>query len=297
MKVFYSDHHTFPVPPDHRFPVEKFALLHSSLLDQGVLTANDLIPSPPARHDQIIRAHTADYFNAVIGGTLDERILRQIGLPWSPDLVTRALASLGGTLAAAGTALEEGFSGNLGGGTHHARAAEGMGYCIFNDIAVASLELFASGRAKRIAVVDLDVHQGNGTAEILGNREDVFLLSLHGEKNYPYRRIPSTLDIDLPDGIRDDEYMEALEVGLEAVLAFQPQIVFYQAGVDPLAEDRLGRLSLSMQGLARRDRKVFSECHRRSIPLVLVMGGGYAQPIDLTVQAHVQTYRITREIF
>lgn len=297
MKVYYSDQYAFPVPPGHRFPVEKFALLHSSLLEQGVLMPSELFPSPPAMRNQIIRAHTPEYFEAFVNGTLDSHILRQIGLPWSPELVIRSLASLGGTLAAAGTAMEEGFSGNLGGGTHHARAAEGMGYCIFNDIAVASLDLLDSGRADRIAVVDLDVHQGNGTADILGTRENVFLLSLHGEKNYPYRRIPSTLDIDLPDGIRDDEYMDALERGLQAALSFRPQIVFYQAGVDPLAEDRLGRLNLSMQGLARRDRMVFSECRRRGIPLALLMGGGYALPIDLSVQAHVQTYRIAREIF
>jgi acetoin utilization deacetylase AcuC-like enzyme len=297
MKVFYSDNHTILLPPEHRFPIEKYARLRISLLEKGVLSAEELYPAQPATRDQIIRAHTVEYFDAVASGTLDARIIRQIGLPLSPELFARSMASVGGTLAASRAALVDGFSGNLAGGTHHALAGEGMGYCVFNDLAVASLDLLADGRVERITIVDLDVHQGNGTAAILGKRKEVFLLSLHGEKNYPYRRVPSTLDIGLPDCSGDDEYMAALETGLEAAMAFEPQIVFYQAGVDPLNEDRLGRLSLSMQGLARRDRRVLGECRRRGIPVVLVMGGGYARPIDLTVQAHVQTYQAAKEIF
>lgn len=297
MKVFYSDHYTVALPPDHRFPIAKYARLRQALLEQHILTPEELFPSLPATRQQILKAHTAEYFDAVASGSLERRIVRQIGLPWSPELFARSLASVGGTLDASRQALEDGFSGNLAGGTHHALAGEGMGYCVFNDLAVAALALLDEHKVARIAVVDLDVHQGNGTAAILGNREEVFLLSLHGAKNYPYRRTPSTLDIDLPDCSGDKEYLEALEEGLAAALAFEPEIVFYQAGVDPLNEDRLGRLSLSMQGLAQRDRRVLEECYAREIPVVLVMGGGYANPIELTVQAHAQTYRAAKEIY
>ncbi|MCC6146444.1 MAG: histone deacetylase [Anaerolineaceae bacterium] len=297
MKVFYSDHFTVALPPGHRFPIKKYARLRQALLEEDVLSPAELFPSPLASRQQILRAHTADYYDAVAAGTLDTRIVRQTGLPWSPELFRRSLASVGGTLTAAYQALAAGFSGNLAGGTHHALAGEGMGYCVFNDLAVAVLDLLAADKLQRLAVIDLDVHQGNGTAAILNGRPEVFLLSLHGAKNYPYRRSPSTLDIDLPDCCGDEEYMDALEEGLEAVLAFDPQFVFYQAGVDPLNEDRLGRLSLSMEGLERRDRRVFEACHSRKIPLALVMGGGYAEPVELTVQAHVQTYRVAKQVY
>lgn len=297
VKIFYSDHYTVTLPPEHRFPMEKYARLRQALLAQNILIPEELFPSPPATRQQILRAHTAEYFDAVASGNLEARIIRQIGLPWSPELFERSLASVGGTLAASRQALVDRISGNLAGGTHHALAGEGMGYCVFNDLAVAALALLEEDKAARITIVDLDVHQGNGTAAILGNRKEVFLLSLHGAKNYPYRRTPSTLDIDLPDCSGDKEYLEALEEGLAAALAFGPQIVFYQAGVDPLNEDRLGRLSLSMQGLEQRDRRVLEECRARGIPVVLVMGGGYANPIELTVQAHVQTYRVAKQVY
>jgi|YNPBryantNP2012_1023418.scaffolds.fasta_scaffold05606_4 acetoin utilization deacetylase AcuC-like enzyme len=267
------------------------------LLQGSVLSPNELQPAQPASREQVTLAHTAEYLDALLCGQIDPRIMRQIGLPWSEALIQRSLASLGGSLAAAEEALHSGIAGNLGGGTHHALAGEGMGFCVFNDLAVVTLYLLKNQRVERIAIVDLDVHQGNGTAAILGGLPQVFLLSLHGEKNYPFRKIPSTLDIGLPDHTGDLEYLAALERGLEAVFAFRPQIVLYQAGVDVLAEDRLGRLNLTMAGVKERDRVVLSECYKRSIPVVLVMGGGYAVPIERTAQAHVQTYRVAKEIY
>jgi acetoin utilization deacetylase AcuC-like enzyme len=295
--VFYSDHYTVDLPPGHRFPIIKYALTRQMLLQEGVLSPDELHPAQPASREQITLAHTAEYLDALLSGQIDPRIMRQIGLPWSEALVRRSLASVGGSLAAAEQALRNGIAGNLGGGTHHALAGEGMGFCVFNDLAVVALNLLTNRRVERVAIVDLDVHQGNGTAAILGSLPQVFLLSLHGDKNYPFRKVPSTLDIGLPDNTDDAEYLAALERGLEAVFAFRPQIVLYQAGVDVLKEDRLGRLNLTMAGVKERDRLVLSECYRRSIPVVLVMGGGYAVPIERTAQAHVQTYCVAKEIY
>ncbi|NPV86261.1 MAG: histone deacetylase [Anaerolineae bacterium] len=297
MKVFYADHIRFPLPAGHRFPAQKYALLRGELLRQGILQPNELYAAEPVAEENLLLAHTPEYVQAVRTGSLDARVQRQIGLPWSAELAQRSRASVGGSLQAARAALQEGIAGNLGGGTHHAMAHEGMGFCVFNDLAVVSLVLLQQHEAERVAVVDLDVHQGNGTAAILGSRQDVFLFSMHGANNYPLHKVPSTLDVDLLDDTGDEAYLEALDGGLAAVFAFQPQIVLYQAGVDALEQDRLGRLSLSMEGLARRDRLVIQGCRQRGIPIVLLMGGGYAEPIQLTVQAHVQTYRVAKEVF
>ena len=203
---------------------------------------------------------------------------------------------MGGSLAAAREALASGISGNLAGGTHHATAGECAGFCMFNDLAVVALTLLRDRVVERIAIVDLDVHQGNGSASILNGHPEVFTFSLHGRNNYPFRKVPSSLDIGLEDGADDDTYLSALAVGLKAVFAFEPELVLYLAGVDPLDTDRLGRLAVSMDGLARRDRLVMEECLQRAIPMALVLGGGYTEPIDLTVQAHVQTFRVARSL-
>lgn len=297
LHVYHFDGTSLPLPEGHRFPHEKYPRLRQALVDQGVLHPREMLPSPPASRDDLLLAHTTGYVDSILDGTADPKMMRQIGLPWSTELVQRSLVSVGGTVAAGHAALQDGIAGNLGGGTHHACAGEGAGFCVFNDIAVAFLKLRAGGRIQRAAVVDLDVHQGNGTAAILGGRADVFLLSIHGQKNYPFRKVPSTLDIDLPDGAGDDAYLSALRGALDSVLAFDPELIFYQAGVDPLEADRLGRLSLSMDGLARRDRLVIETARNAEIPLALTMGGGYARPIDLTVQAHVQTYRILKNVW
>jgi acetoin utilization deacetylase AcuC-like enzyme len=297
VKVFYSDHHQIELPPNHRFPIEKYRLLRAGLLEQGILFPNDMVQSPLATRDVVTLAHTPAYFDAIFTGNVDPKVMRQIGLPWSEALVKRSLASVGGAICAAEEALTSSISGNLAGGTHHALAAEGQGFCVFNDLAVVVLHLLHRNLVRRAAIIDLDVHQGNGTSAILGSRPDVFIFSMHGEKNYPFRKVPSTLDIGLPDGAGDTDYLFALKRALPAVLAFKPDIILYQAGVDPLQEDRLGRLSLSLGGLAERDYLVLSLAKQHNIPISLAMGGGYARPIQPTVDAHIQTYRIAAEVF
>lgn len=270
-------------------------MLRHELLRQQILEPSELTLAEPVDEAVLTLAHTPVYVRAVMEGTLDPRQIREIGLPWSPELVQRSRASVGGTLQAALAALNDGLAGNLAGGTHHASSGGGQGFCVFNDLAVTARWLLNNGRIGRIAVIDLDVHQGNGTAEILNSDRRVFLFSMHGEKNFPFRRTPSTLDIDLPDETGDELYLETLESALEQVFQFQPEIVLYQGGVDPLAADRLGRMALTFDGLARRDRMVLEACSAAGVPVTLTLGGGYARPIDLTVQAHVQTYRIAKE--
>ncbi|MDT8899017.1 histone deacetylase [Thermanaerothrix sp. 4228-RoL] len=296
MHIFYSDHCEFPLPPGHRFPAEKYRLLREALLQQDIIPPARFHPAEPIPLDLLALAHTPAYIQAVLEGTLPSQIERQIGLPWSPELAQRSLLSVGGTWQAAQHALRDGLSGNLAGGTHHALADQGMGFCVFNDAAVTAIALLEHGWVHRIAVVDLDVHQGNGTAAILGPYSQIFTLSLHGEKNYPFRKVPSTLDIGLPDHCDDATYLAALDEGIKAVLNFRPQIVLYLAGADPLAADRLGRLDLTLEGLAQRDRMVLDACSAHNIPVVLVMAGGYAQPIELTVEAHLQTYVLAQNI-
>ena len=247
--------------------------------------------APLATAEQAELAHDPAYVRGFMKGTLTDREIRRIGFPYSEFLVRRTMASLGGTLAAANTAMVRGISGCLAGGTHHAARAEGSGFCVFNDIAVG---IKALGR--RAAVIDLDVHQGDGTAGIFAGDESVFTFSIHGANNFPFRKQHSSLDIALPDGTGDDEYLEALETALPRVFAFQPEVIFYQAGVDALASDKLGRLSMTPQGMARRDSIVFREVRQRRIPLVITLGGGYSEPIELTVAAQVNTFRLAGSI-
>lgn len=297
MKVFYTDKYTVELPEGHRFPMEKYRLVRESLLKESVLALNELYEPEVVSPEVVTLAHTRKYVESICSGTIDPKAMRKIGFPWSPSLVTRSLASLGGALCAARQALESGVSGNLAGGTHHALINSGEGFCVFNDIAVAILYLLKHKKIRRAAIVDLDVHQGNGNSAILGDREDIFIFSMHGEKNYPLRKVPSTLDIGLADDTSDDEYLNLLKDALPKVFNFHPDIVFFQAGVDPLKEDTLGRLALSKAGLEERDRLVLSECQKRNIPISLALGGGYAKPIALTVEAHTQTYKVVKEIF
>ena len=223
--------------------------------------------------------------------------MRRIGFPWSEQLARRTLASVGGTLAAAEDALATGFGGNLAGGTHHASRAQGSGFCVFNDLAVAILALRRSERVRRAAVLDLDVHQGDGTASIFSPDEEVLTISLHGENNFPFRKQRSRIDVGLPDGTGDEEYLSRLRDVLPSLLEFRPQIVFYQSGVDGLAGDRLGRLALSHEGLMQRDREVFEISRLHDIPVVVTLGGGYAGPIARTVEAHANTFRMAAAVF
>ncbi|MEO5931191.1 MAG: histone deacetylase, partial [Candidatus Kapaibacterium sp.] len=251
MTIFYSDSYTVPLPPDHRFPMEKYRLLRDALLDARILLPDELHEARPVDREMLLVAHTAEYVNRFCEGSIDPRAVRRIGIPWSERFVMRSLASVGGTLAAARAALRDGLGGNLAGGTHHAFAGYGEGYCVFNDIAVAALTLLDDGSVRRVAVIDLDVHQGNGTAAILGDDPRLLTLSMHGRNNFPFTKVPSTIDIDLEDGTGDDEYLSLLAAALPAVSEFLPDLIFYQAGVDPLASDRLGKLSLSFEGLMR----------------------------------------------
>ncbi len=234
----------------------------------------------------------------MLEGGLSAAEVRRLGFPWSEALVQRSRAAVGGTCAAAHLAREVGFGGNLAGGTHHAFADHGEGFCVFNDIAVSIRALQAAGRISRAAVVDLDVHQGNGTASVFALDRAVFTFSMHGEHNFPFRKQHSSLDVGLADGTGDAAYLDALYRHLPAVLdAARPELVYYQAGVDPLAEDTLGRLSLSAAGLEARDRFVFESAERRGLPLVVTLGGGYAEPLSFSVAAHLGTYRAARAVY
>lgn len=293
-RLFYCDHHGFPLPAGHRFPVEKYALVRALLAADGFYT---LEPAPFAPAEVIELAHDQAYVRAFLNGTLEPQVMRRIGFPWSEGLVRRTLASVGGTLAATEEALATGFGGNLAGGTHHAFRGEGSGFCVFNDIAVAVMRLRAAGRAARAAVVDLDVHQGDGTARIFQGDDAVLTLSLHGRHNFPFRKERSRIDVDLADATGDDEYLAALRTALPQVLAFGPRIVFYQSGVDALAGDRLGRLAMTHGGLLARDRMVFEACREAGVPVVITLGGGYGDPIARTAEAHAGTFRMAAEVF
>lgn len=257
----------------------------------------DLQPANPVNSADVLRVHLAAYVRQFLDGTLDPSAMRRIGFPWSKELVTRTLASVGGTLQATAEALHSGFGGTLAGGTHHAYRHEGSGFCVFNDIAVAIEWAKANRGVQRALVVDLDVHQGDGTAAIFEGNQDVFTLSVHGERNFPFRKQQSVLDVPLPDHTGDQAYLETLRVVLEQTRGFRPEIVFFQAGVDALETDKLGRLSLTREGLARRDHLVYQFVSELDVPLVQTLGGGYSEPIELTVEAHAQSFRIAAQYF
>ena len=297
MRVFYSDTFDMPLPDGHRFPKSKYSMLREKLLADGLVGPGELHVSPLAETEDILRAHDAAYVEAFESGSIDAKAMRRIGFPWSEHLVTRTRASTGGAVAAALASLEDGISGQLAGGTHHAHRDFGSGYCIYNDHAVAALHLVATGEAKRVAIIDLDVHQGDGNAAILRDRPDVFVFSMHGQKNFPFRKQESDLDVALPDGVGDADYLEALEAHLPAVFAFAPDIILYQAGVDPLEADSLGRMALSFDGLMERDRMVLTACRDRGLPVSMGIGGGYSKPIQASVEAYANTYRVVREVF
>ena len=290
MKLFYADHFVLPLPPEHRFPMEKYSRLRERLMHSGAFSRSDFIVPSAATDDDILRAHDSAYLGRVINGTLAREEQRRIGFPWSAQMVERSRRSAGATLAACRTALAEGLAANLAGGTHHAHRDCGSGFCVFNDAAIAALAMRADGRVRRIAVVDCDVHQGDGTAAILAGEDEVFTFSMHGAKNFPFRKMHSDLDIELPDGTTDEPYLAALRSGLDEVFVRNdPELVIYLAGADPYRNDRLGRLALSIDGLAARDEFVLRRCTERNIPVALAMAGGYAGEIDDTVTIHVNT--------
>jgi len=292
-RLFYTDHHQLPLPEGHKLPVRKYRLLREMLQADG---AFEFSPAPLADTATIELAHDGGYVHAFLQGNLDSAAMRRIGFPWSEQLVKRTLASVGGTLAATHEALSSGWGGTLAGGTHHAFRAEGSGYCVFNDMAVAIRYLQESGIVARAAVIDLDVHQGDGTAQIFSQDDSVLTVSVHCKNNFPLRKQQSKIDIELESGTGDGEYLAILADVLPCVLQFRPDIVFFQAGVDALASDALGRLSLTHDGLKRRDQMVMREIAARGIPLVITLGGGYSVPIELTAEAHANTFRAASEI-
>jgi acetoin utilization deacetylase AcuC-like enzyme len=301
--AFYADSFVLPLPAGHRFPMAKYGRLRERL--RAEWPAVRLGQAEAATDGQLALVHTPAYIAAIAQGGLSAAAQREIGFPWSPAMAERARRSVGATLQATRAAMGgEGIAANLAGGTHHAYADKGSGFCVFNDIAVAARLMQAeharrhrmAGGPLRVAIVDLDVHQGNGTARIFASDDTVFTLSMHGAKNFPFRKEPSDLDVELPDGCGDAAYLEALEVALgEMTNRFDPDLVLYLAGADPHEGDRLGRLKLSFDGLEARDRRVMDWAWQRRLPLAFCMAGGYGTDMEATVQVQVNTYRVALE--
>lgn len=289
MQVFYSDHFVLPLPPEHRFPMQKYRLLRQKV---SAIPGLILSQAPSATDSQLLLAHDPAYLQSLIRGTLDPRAQREIGFPWSEAMIERSRRSVGATIAASRVALQEGIAVNLAGGTHHAYRDHGSGFCVFNDVAVAarSLQRELGRRSMQIAIIDLDVHQGDGTASIFANDPTVYTFSMHGERNFPFHKQTSRLDIALPDGTEDDDYLEVLQQGLHTLESqCEPEFIFYLAGADPHVADRLGRMHLTDHGMKLRDAQVFAFARKHQLPIVITMAGGYGHDINTTVAIHLQT--------
>ncbi|HEU0253421.1 MAG TPA: histone deacetylase [Pyrinomonadaceae bacterium] len=297
MQVFYTPRYYADIGDGHVFPIRKFEFVRDRLLTEGTLDPTELVEPAPAALEDVLLVHTEDYVSRLCTGTLTPKEIRRLGLPWSESLVRRSFYATGGTLAATAVALAEGYSSNLAGGTHHSFADRGEGFCVLNDVAIAIRAMRARKRLRRVAIVDCDVHQGNGTATIFSDHEDTFTFSIHGANNYPLFKAQSTLDVELPDGTSDDEYLETLATNLPRVFAHEPEIVFYLAGADPYVGDKLGRLAVSIDGLRERDAYVLRECYEREVPIVTVMSGGYGKDINDTIEIHCNTIRMVKEVF
>lgn len=293
LRLWTSARYTFPLPAGHRFPIGKYELLREQVLINGIVAPEALREPERATREALQLVHTADYVDRFLEGRLSPEELRRLGFPWSSALVERSLRAVGGTCEAAAAALEDGVAMNLAGGTHHAFADHGEGFCVFNDVAIAIRALQRTHRVRRAAIVDLDVHQGNGTNAIFAGDESVFTFSMHGGRNYPFHKIPGSLDVELPDGTRDDDYLDQLTSRLPTVLArASADLVVYLAGADPHEGDALGRLGLSFNGLARRDALVIDLCREVGIPVAITIAGGYGRNLDDTVRIHLETARI-----
>ncbi|MDZ7680637.1 MAG: histone deacetylase [Fodinibius sp.] len=297
MRVSYASGYYAPISDEHIFPMKKFQGLYKYLTEQGLIHPGNVIVPSMVDMANLMTVHTQRYSKGIMSGELDGRELRKLGLPWSRGLAVRSRLAVQGTINAAIMALEDGIAGNLAGGTHHAMPDYGEGFCVFNDVAVAIRVLQQSMWARNILVIDCDVHQGNGTAEICNDNPDVFTFSLHGAKNYPFIKPPSSLDIGLADETGDDEYLQTLGDALDDIFAcFDPDLVFYLGGIDPLETDHFGRLSLSPEGLKQRDRAVVKKVVSADVPLVLLLSGGYAPTLEQTVKAHALMYEAALEL-
>ena len=291
MDAYYSDRFVLPLPEGHRFPMAKYRMLREAAAAQ--LPDLRFHEAPTTSDGVLALAHHPQYIQRVVNGALTADEQRAIGFPWSSEMVERSRRSAGATIAACRSAVADGVAVNLAGGTHHAHSDRGEGFCVFNDAAIAARLMQAERLASLVAIVDLDVHQGNGTASILATDDSIFTLSLHGDRNYPFDKASSDLDIALPDGADDAVYLAALDRALESLFtAFDPQLIIYLAGADPHEGDRLGRLKLSMEGLAERDRRVLDAANARGLPVAIAMAGGYGRNIEDTVAIHLQTLRI-----
>lgn len=298
MFVAYAEGYSVDLEAGHPFPMAKYRLVYEQLLREGTINPSQLLAPSPLEEELILLAHTPDYLNKLLNGALSPQEEYRLGFRWFPALARRARLAAKGTLLAAQAALEQGIGVNLAGGSHHAFPDHGEGYCMLNDLAITTRVLQKEGRAKRIAILDCDVHQGNGTAAILGHDPDVLTFSIHSENNYPFQKIPGTMDVGLPDGTDDETYLDILAPYVHRILdEFQPDLVLYVAGVDPYEGDRLGRLKLSFEGLKRRDAYVLGHCQGRGVPVVITLAGGYATHLHDTVQAHCNTVRTARQVF
>ncbi len=294
MKVFYCHHFALPLPPGHSFPMAKYSRLHERVLAMAPALGIELLEPTAATEGDLLRVHAPEYVRAMIDGTADAALMRRIGFPWSPAMVERSRRSSGGTLMALSAALEgDGIAVNLAGGTHHAGYARGGGYCVFNDAVIAARHVQSRQLAERVLVIDLDVHQGNGTAELCAQDDSIFTFSMHAGRNYPAVKPESDLDVSLPDGTGDHAYLDALAQHLpQAIARARADAVVYLAGADPYVGDRLGYLALSKAGLAERDRQVFDACRRHALPLAVCMAGGYAPDVEDIVDIHETTVRL-----
>ena len=292
MKCAYHPAYQVSLPAMHPFPMSKYYLLKDQLLTEGVLLPNDLLEPEALTVETLALVHTREYLNKLQTSSLSAAEVRRLGMPWSESLWKRSRLASAGTLLAARTALAEGMAANLAGGTHHAFADHGEGFCVVNDIAISIVKLRTEGLIERALIIDLDVHQGNGTAAIFEGVEAVFTFSMHGERNYPTAKMRSTLDVGLPNGMGDGEYLQALGSNLPRIIdEFRPHLAFYVAGVDVAAGDRYGKLSLSDEGIRQRDRLVIETVRNRGVPLTIVLGGGYAATRERTAQLHAHVFR------
>lgn len=298
MRAWSSARFSVALPAGHRFPIAKYQAVRDGVVARGLLPADAIHEPDRVDRTALALVHTPEYVAAIEDGTLPESAVRRLGFPWGPGLRERSFRTVQGTVEAARDALATGAGINLAGGTHHAFAERGEGFCVFNDVAVATRVLQREGQLRRVAVVDLDVHQGNGTARLFAGDEDVHTFSMHGERNYPFHREQSRRDVELPDGTGDDAYLAALDRHLDEVLdEAAPELVFYLAGADPFAGDRFGRLALSVDGLRARDRRVLGACARRGVPVAVTLAGGYAERMEDIVSIHANTVEELRAAF
>jgi acetoin utilization deacetylase AcuC-like enzyme len=298
LKIAWSEIYHHPLPENHRFPMVKYSLLPEQLIYEGTISEKQLFSPSALPEKAVLRTHQEEYWSKLKNLQLSKQEERRTGFPLSASLIEREITIMNGTVEAARYAFQYGISMNIAGGTHHAFTNRGEGFCLLNDLAIAAKEMQHEGLAERCLIVDLDVHQGNGSAEIFKNDDSVFTFSMHGESNYPMYKEVSSLDIGLRDGIEDDEYLSLLDANLPKIIdQFQPDIILYQCGVDVLKSDKLGRLSLSLEGCKQRDKRVLNLARTNKIPLVAAMGGGYSEDIKTIIEAHANTFRLATEIY